>query len=340
MAVLLGLDSGLKRGIFSVYVLLWVSSHLLVYGSRLAGAPSYNVTSVVMITESTKFVMALVMYLMYDGSLADLMRASAGSLPLFLRYTVPAVLYCVYNNLVYINLSAFDPGTYNVLMQARIGLTGLLWQRLFSKALNRNQWVAIGLIALGCMVKESGKLSPGGSGLSANLGAWLLLGVQMLASVLAGVYNEMLLKGGGERSGELKVTTNLQNMFMYLQSVVWNAVFLSMQGKLGEALSATNLEVVTSPSILAIIGIMSSVGLVTGFFLRHLDSVLKSVASALEVVTTVLASHAIFGTPLDALSLLAAALVGAAVALYAKPVRPAAPSGYELVQTKADPERQ
>ena len=34
--------------------------------------------------------------------------------------------------------------------------------------------------------------------------------------------------------------------------------------------------------VLAIICIMSSVGLVTGFFLKHLDSVLKAVASALE----------------------------------------------------------
>jgi arginine/ornithine N-succinyltransferase beta subunit len=34
--------------------------------------------------------------------------------------------------------------------------------------------------------------------------------------------------------------------------------------------------------VLAIIAIMSTVGLVTGFFLKHLDSVLKAVASALE----------------------------------------------------------
>ena len=41
---------------------------------------------------------------------------------------MPALLYCVYNNLVYINLAAFDPGTYNVLMQLRIVITGFLYQ--------------------------------------------------------------------------------------------------------------------------------------------------------------------------------------------------------------------
>lgn len=75
----------------------------------------------------------------------------------------------------------------------------------------------------------------------------------------------------------------------------------------------------------------SSVGMVTGFFLRHLDSVLKSVASALEVVLTMLAAYAIFGTPLDTLSVLAASLVGLGVALYARPVQHKPQGSYALV---------
>lgn len=39
-------------------------------------------------------------------------------------------------------------------------------------------------------------------------------------------------------------------------------------------------------------------GVVTGFFLRHLDSVLKAVASAFEVVLSTLVSYAFFGVPL------------------------------------------
>ena len=43
-------------------------------------------------------------------------------------------------------------------------------------------------------------------------------------------------------------------------------------------MSAENLSTVASPMVLTIVAIMSSVGLVTGFFLRHLDSVLKAIA--------------------------------------------------------------
>jgi len=321
---------GLREGIFVVYVLLWVMSHLLIYASKLAGAPPFNATSVVLLTEAVKLLMALGMYLRFDGGLHQLARTIAATVPLLLKYSVPALLYCAYNNLVYVNLAAFDPGTYNVLMQLRLVLTGVIYQRAFAKRLNRNQWVAIVLITLGCMLKESGKMADSAN-FSANRSAWLLLLAQMLASVCAGVYNEILLKAenvGAEGAGIL-VTTNLQNGYMYFNSVVWNVAVLIAQGRLGEAMSSDNLVAVLSPTILAIVAIMSSVGLVTGFFLKHLDSVLKAVASALEVVLTMLASYAFFGIPLDARSLLAASLVGGGVALYARP----RPTPYERVAT-------
>ena len=69
----------------------------------------------------------------------------------------------------------------------------------------------------------------------------------------------------------------------------------------------------------SIAAIMSSVGLVTSFFLKHLDSVLKSIAAAMEVVFTMVASAILFGTPLDVAGITAALLVAGGVALYAKP---------------------
>ena len=34
-------------------------------------------------------------------------------------------LYALYNNLLFVNLKSFDPGTYNVLIQLKIALTGV-----------------------------------------------------------------------------------------------------------------------------------------------------------------------------------------------------------------------
>ncbi|KAL1523042.1 hypothetical protein AB1Y20_018003 [Prymnesium parvum] len=326
--MVLGLDTALKQGIFTLYVLLWVSCHLLVYRSK-HDAPAYNSTSVVLLTELVKLLMATGLYLLQDGGPSVLWRSTIASLPLLARYSVPALLYCVYNNLVYTNLTFFDPGTYNVLMQLRIIMTGLLYQALFAKRLNRNQWLAIVLIAVGCMCKEAGKLGSAAT-VHANLGAWVLLGAQMLCSVLAGVYNEVLLKSDGVKPAGVKVTTNLQNAFMYCNSILWNGAFLAAKGTLEQALSPSNWAAICTPLVLSIIAIMSTVGLVTGFFLKHLDSVLKAIASALEVVATCLMSFVLFGVPLDGFTLVASTMVGFGVALYSRPIPPSRQE-YELL---------
>lgn len=47
-------------------------------------------------------------------------------------YFVPAFLYCLYNNLTFINLSTFDPTSYYLLLQFRVVVTGILFQvRIF-----------------------------------------------------------------------------------------------------------------------------------------------------------------------------------------------------------------
>lgn len=255
------------------------------------------------------------MYLYYDGGPKQLSAAVQSSLPLLLKYMVPAGLYCIYNNLVFYNLALFDPGTYNVLMQLRIVMTGVLHQAIFGRKLNKNQWGAMLLITAGCMMKESGKFTGEGSK-QESFAPWVLLFMQMCCSVGAGLYNEVLLKD--EVAPE--VTTNLQNAYMYFHSVLLNIILLIFNGTFWEAASPSNMATVFSPTLLAIIVIMASVGTVTGFFLKHLDSVRKTVAGALEIVFVVFFSFCIFGTPLDLPCVLAALMVGGGVVLFSRPV--------------------
>ena len=137
MAVPLGLDSPLKQSIFAAYVFLWVASALLVYASKQSGAPPYNATSVVVLTELAKLGLALALYRYYDGTWLQLGRGTVAAWWLLLKYMVPAGLYAVYNNLMYINLTNFDPGTYTLMMQLRILFTGLLYQALFARCAAR-----------------------------------------------------------------------------------------------------------------------------------------------------------------------------------------------------------
>ena len=43
-------------------------------------------------------------------------------------YFVPAFMYCLYNNLTFVNLEAYDPTTYFLLLQFRVVVTGVIFQ--------------------------------------------------------------------------------------------------------------------------------------------------------------------------------------------------------------------
>nr|CAD7455441.1 unnamed protein product [Timema tahoe] len=73
---------------------------------------------------------------------------------LLLLYFVPAFLYCLYNNLAFVNLSAFDPTTYYLLLQFRVVVTGIVFQVLFQNKLSGKQWLSLILLTVGCMVKQ------------------------------------------------------------------------------------------------------------------------------------------------------------------------------------------
>ena len=59
---------------------------------------------------------------------------------LFLLYIVPAGLYCVYNNLLFVTLMFFDPTSTALFMQIRLVMTGVIYQVVFRGMMTRGQW--------------------------------------------------------------------------------------------------------------------------------------------------------------------------------------------------------
>lgn len=131
---------------------------------------------------------------------------------------VPALLYCMYNNLAYVNLSIFDPTTYFILLQLRVILTGIVYQCLFKKDLSKIQWLSLVLLTIGCMVKElktENNVQQQSYGFFSSI---FLMLTQILCSCLAGVYNEYLLKKGQG----VNVNVYVQNIYMYTDSIICN----------------------------------------------------------------------------------------------------------------------
>lgn len=137
--------------------------------------------------------------------------------------------------------------------------------------------------------------------------------VQIFCSCFAGVYNEYLLKGNGH-----DVPFMLQNVFMYANSIFCNFVILAYTGHLQTTLKAENIDSILQMKVLMIIVNNAAIGLVTAMFLRSLNSILKTFASALELMFTAILSWIIFGIPVNILTAVAIGIVSYATLFYAQ----------------------
>lgn len=200
----------------------------------------------------------------------------------------------------------------------------LCYQVVFSKKLNRNQWISLLFLTLGCVIKEYGhdsKAPSASTSTASPLANYLnphlfLILVQVFSSCFAGVYNEYLLKDKG-----VDVHIMLQNVFMYLDSIVCNAVVLGFKGELASAFQPNNISAILHPGVLIIVVNNAAIGIVTSLFLRNLNSILKTFASALELMFTAVLCWIIFGIAIDMYTVFAIFIVSAATVLYAqKPV--------------------
>ncbi|XP_075532037.1 UDP-galactose transporter senju-like isoform X1 [Dermacentor variabilis] len=250
-----------------------------------------------------------------------LLEISKNRKVLFL-YFVPALLYCFYNNLAFVNLAAFDPTTYNLLLQFRVVITGLSFQVLFKKQLTRKQWLSLLLLTAGCIVKHLGlpaKPLPAASvkavGLFSSLFSahMLLLLVQVFCSCFAGVYNEFLLKDTG-----VNIDIMIHNVFMYIDSIVCNAAVLLVRGEAWSAFSRASVATLVNPLVIAIVVNGAICGIVTSVFLKSLNSILKTFASALDLSVMAVLCWIIFKIPVDTYTVAAIAIVSVAIYCYSQ----------------------
>lgn len=150
------------------------------------------------------------------------------------------------------------------------------------------------------------------SSLSLGINA-IFLFVQIICSCLAGVYNEYLLKRQGA-----DINIFVQNVFMYLDSIVCNLFLLILNGNILNAFLYENIAKVFHYKVLVVMLNNAFIGIVTSFFLKTLNSILKTFASALELVLTAVLSYAFFSIPIYLNTVLSIGVVMLATYLYSQ----------------------
>lgn len=105
---------------------------------------------------------------------------------------------------------------------------------------------------------------------------------------------------------------------MYLDSIVCNIVLLMINGNIVNAFIYENIIKVFHYKVLVVMLNNAAIGIVTSFFLKTLNSILKTFASALELVLTAVFSFIFFHIPIHLNTVLAIAAVMFAIYLYSQ----------------------
>ena len=347
--------------VFWSYISLFVSQGLLVTAVQKSNIPGFNAVIVVLLAEVVKLCICLAIYILrpQSGGIAALLYDIKVNKKLLLLYLVPAFLYCIYNNLTFVNLSLFDVSTYFCLMQFRVVLTAVIYQVLFRRQLTLIQRTSLLILTTGCLIKEYGvydhQAPTRNSDDSLNQKSssdtkseihhvsrldpifkffWStgLLLFQMFCSCFAGVYNEYLLK---DSSSAKNADVILQNIFMYFDSIICNLIAFKFSSSYpgNDVLFSDNnyltilRNLLTSPLVIILILNNALSGLVASFFLKTLNSILKTFAAALELFAVTFLAWILFDNKVDTHTLLALIIVSFAMIVYSRnPVSVAPPA--------------
>ena len=124
-----------------------------------------------------------------------------------LRVSVPAFLYTMQSNLLFVALSNMDPAFFQVAYQLKILTTAVFSVTMLGRRISTGQWMALLLLTLGCVLvtdlrgskphaKESAKES------GSRLAGLFAVGAAALLSSSSSVYFEKMLK---KRAGAVQL---------------------------------------------------------------------------------------------------------------------------------------
>jgi UDP-sugar transporter A1/2/3 len=234
-----------------------------------------------------------------------------------LKLAIPAGLYTLQNNLIYVALSNLEPTTFQVGYQMKVITTAILSVIILGRSLSCMKWAAICLLAFGIVLtqiegggKDSGTHSEEQS-FSLGIISVIICGC---SSALAGVYFEKILKGTPTsvwmRNAQLAFFSVLFGMggCIFVDGVFWSFFqgYYSM--------------------VWAIIMVQAIGGLIVAVVVKYADNILKGFATAISIVVCGLTSAYLFGFTPSALFFMGSIVVIIATMLYSLPDAPASTS--------------
>ncbi|XP_022746251.1 CMP-sialic acid transporter 2-like isoform X3 [Durio zibethinus] len=255
---------------------------ILVYMSKVDGGFKFSPISVNFLTEARHKKVGEKSLL----SISTLVQAARSNLLL----AVPALLYAINNYLKFIMQLYFNPATVKMLSNLKVLVIAILLKMIMKRRFSIIQWEALALLLIGISVNQLQSLPEGMTsfGLPVATGAYLYTLIFVSVPSLASVFNEYALKS------QFETSIYHQNLFLYGYGAIFN--FLAI---LGTAIfkGPSTLDIMRGHSKATVLLICNnaSQGILSSFFFKYADTILKKYSSTIATIFTGIASAALFG---------------------------------------------
>ncbi|TYG59605.1 hypothetical protein ES288_D08G316600v1 [Gossypium darwinii] len=203
---------------------------------------------------------------------------------------VPALLYAINNYLKFIMQLYFNPATVKMLSNLKVLVIAVLLKMIMRRRFSVIQWEALALLLIGISVNQLRSLPEGSTslGLHVTTGAYIYTLIFVTVPSLASVYNEYALKSQYETS------IYLQNLFLYGYGAIFN--FLAILGTtVVKGPSSFDILQGHSKATMFLICNNAAQGILSSFFFKYADTILKKYSSTVATIFTGIASATLFG---------------------------------------------
>lgn len=301
-------------------VLLTLQNALLILVmryTRTRKGDMYFATTAVVLSEGLKVLTSLMILAAQEGTFTKLMcylRDNIWRQPLdCLKVSVPAFIYTLQNNLLYIALSNLDAATFQVSYQLKILTTALFSVLMLKKKLSPQQWSSLVILFVGVALvqfrpedSKSSKTATTDQRPSVGLFAVIL---SCFMSGFAGVYFEKILKG-------TKQSLWLRNVQLGSMSVIIGLI--TMEIKDGPKIQERGFFFGYDYVVWIVIVFQSLGGLLVAVVVKYADNILKGFATSAAIVLSCIASIYLFDFKLSFPFTTGAFLVIISVYIYSK----------------------
>jgi len=293
----------LKISLVSTDCVLLGLQPILVHMSKVDGRFAYSPVSVNLLTEICKVLFAVALLLAqarWPSKFGDdrvllnykeLSRAARSNIML----AVPALLYAINNYLKFVMQLYFKPATVKMLGNLKVLTIAILLKLVMKRRFSVLQWEALTLLIVGISINQ---LNCGSSIMSTSSSAaqdsvswqgWMYTCLSVTIPSAASVFNERALKQNFETS------VHVQNLFMYLYGAIFNflglLVVLALQPQVSVFAGHSTITML-------LVANNAAQGILSSFFFKFADTILKKYSSTVATILTGFASAIIFHHPL------------------------------------------